>query len=298
LSEAKGMDRKMKKSKKTFWMFVLPMLIPFIIVVIIPTINGLYYSLTDWNGIGKQANFIGLKNYITIFTSDKEFFNAFRFTAIFSVFGIVLINFIGFSLALLVTRKIKGVNFMRGAFFMPNLIGGVLLGFIWQFIFTQGFEAVGKALNVEWLSGWLAETETASLAILIVVVWQLSGYMMLIYVAQIQNVSNSVIEAATIDGATPFGVITKIIIPLARPAFTIGVFLTLSHTFKLYDQNLTLTDGDPFRSTEMISLNIYNTAFDFDQFGLAQAKAVIFLIIVVAISVVQLYFSKKREVEM
>lgn len=288
----------MKKSKIKFWIFVLPILIPFIVVVLIPTINGLYYSLTDWNGIGKQAKFIGISNYISILTTDGDFFNAFKFTAVFSVMGIILINAIGFFLALLVTRKIKGVNFMRGAFFMPNLIGGVLLGFIWQFIFSQGLGSLGKLLHMKWLTGWLAETKTASIALLIVVIWQLSGYMMLVYIAQINNISNSVMEAATIDGASSFRIITKIIVPLTRPAFTIGVFYTLSYSFKLYDQNLTLTDGGPFKSTEMLALNIYNTAFDFNQFGVAQAKAVIFLLVVVTISVVQLYFNKKKEVEM
>lgn len=288
----------MKKSRWTFWLFILPMLIPFLLVVIYPAINGLYYSLTDWNGIGKDAEFIGLQNYITLFTNDEQFLHAFKYTALFSAAGIIIINVTGFMLGLLVTQKMKGVNFMRGAFFVPNLIGGVLLGFIWQFIFIQGFAAIGKTIGADWLIGWLSDTQTSTIALLIVVVWQLSGYMMLIYVAQFQQIPKSLIEAAMIDGASYIRRLFSIIIPLMWPAFTIGVFLMLSHTFKLYDQNLTLTDGDPFGSTEMLALNIYNTAFDFNQFGLAQAKAVVFLIVIVVISSLQLYFSKKREVEM
>ncbi|MDF2614492.1 MAG: carbohydrate transporter rane protein 1, family [Clostridia bacterium] len=288
----------MKKSKLTFWLFVLPLLIPFLMVVIWPAVNGIYYSLTDWNGIGKDANFIGLSNYVKILTSDAGFFSAFRFTAIFSAVCIVIINLMGFCLALLVTQKLKGVTFMRGAFFVPNLIGGVLLGFIWQFIFIQGFEAIGKLTGISGFSGWLSDTKTASIGLVIVVVWQLSGYMMLIYVAQLQSIPQSLTEAAQIDGASALRRLMSITLPLMRPAFTIGIFLTLSHTFKLYDQNLTLTDGDPYGSTEMLALNIYNTAFDFDRFGEAQAKAVIFLIIVVIISSIQLYFGKKKEVEM
>ncbi len=288
----------MKKSKRTFWLFILPMIIPFLVVVIIPAINGLYYSLTDWNGIGKEANFIGIQNYLTIFAHDEGFISAFRYTTLFSIAGIVIINLIGLMLGLLVTQKMRGVNFMRGAFFVPNLIGGVLLGFIWQFIFIQGFTSLGRATGMDWLLGWLSDTTTSSVALLIVVVWQLSGYMMLIYVAQLQQIPESLIEAAKIDGASYLRRLRSIILPLMQPAFTIGVFLMLSYTFKLYDQNLTLTDGDPYGSTEMLALNIYNTAFDYNQFGLAQAKAVIFLVVIVVISSFQLYFSKKREVEM
>lgn len=288
----------MKKSKITFWLFIAPLLIPFILVVILPAINGIYYSLTDWNGIGSQPNFIGFDNYVQILTKDPEFFAAFRFTALFAAVSIIIINVLAFLLALLVTQSIKGVTFMRGAFYVPNLIGGVLLGFIWQFIFIQGFDTIAKKWGIDWLAGWLAETHTSFLALVIVVVWQLSGYMMLIYVAQLQSIPMSLNEAAMIDGASRIKRLFKITLPMMRPAFTIGIFLTLSHTFKLYDQNLTLTDGDPYGSTEMIALNIYNTAFDFDRFGEAQAKAVIFLLVVVVISALQLYFSKRKEVEM
>jgi len=180
---------------------------------------------------------------------------------------------------------------------MPNLIGGILLGFTWQFVFVQIFSAIGKHFGIEWLQGWLSNTETGFIGLIIVVVWQLSGYMMLIYIAQIQNIPDSLLEAAQIDGANIFHRLKNIIIPLVAPAFTIGLFLTISNSFKLFDQNIALTNGGPANSTQMLALNIYNTAFMEGRFGVAQSKAVIFLIIVAGISLVQLKISKSKEIE-
>ena len=178
----------MKKSKKGFWLFIAPALIAFTIVQIIPTFMGIGYSFTDWDGISKTKHFVGLSNYITILTNDLLFRKAFVFTLLFSVCAVISVNVIGFALAMLVTQKIKGSNFLRGVFFMPNLIGGILLGFTWQFIFVQVFEAIGKKLDIAWLQGWLTDQKTGFLGLLIVVTWQLSGYMMMIYIAQIQNI--------------------------------------------------------------------------------------------------------------
>ena len=206
-------------------------------------------------------------------------------------------NLIGFLLATLVTQRIKGVNFLRGIFFMPNLIGGILLGFTWQFIFVQVFEAIGKKLGILWLRGWLTDQRTGFLGLLIVVTWQLSGYMMMIYIAQLQNIPEDVLEAAELDNAVGWNRMRYIILPLMMPAFTIGLFLSISNAFKLFDQNLSLTAGGPVNSTQMLALNIYTTAFGENRFGLAQAKAVIFMIVVMAISVIQLSITKRREVE-
>lgn len=288
----------MEKSKLGFWTFVLPSLIPFIMVVLIPAVWGLGYSLTDWNGISKDVNFIGFNNYITIFTGDKDFVRAFLFTTIFAICAVIGVNLVGFLLALLVTSKVKCSTLMRGVFFMPNLIGGILLGFTWQFIFVQAFGAISKSLHISLLANWLSTPLTGFFGLLIVVIWQLSGYMMIIYIAQIQSISESLIEAAEIDGASKLQKLRTIIIPLVAPAFTIGIFLSLCTCFKLYDQNLALTNGGPFNSTEMLALNIYNSAFKYNALGIAQAKAVIFLIIVSAIGLTQLYISKKKEVEM
>lgn len=288
----------MKKSKVGFWLFLMPSLVAFTMVVLIPAATGLGYSLTDWNGISGSVSFVGMQNYAHIFTDDPDFLRAFLFTALFALCAVISVNLVGFGLALLVTSKIKMKNLMRGIFFMPNLIGGILLGFTWQFIFVQAFGALSKATGMKWLDGWLSNPTTATIALLIVVTWQLSGYMMIIYIAQIQNIPDNLIEAAEIDGANAFQKLGRVILPLVAPAFTIGLFLSLSTCFKLYDQNLALTNGGPFNSTEMLALNIYNSAFKYNQLGVAQAKAVIFLIVVSAIGLTQLYFSKKKEVEM
>lgn len=288
----------MKQSKLGFWAFALPAFIPFVMVVVIPAVWGLLYSFTNWNGISEEVKVIGFSNYIEIFTNDKGFGNALVFTTVFSACAVVGVNLIGFLLALLVTAKVKFATLMRGVFFMPNLIGGILLGFSWQFIFIQAFGAISKATGIKFLSGWLSDPGTSFIGLLIVVIWQLAGYMMIIYIAQIQNIPDSLIEAAEIDGANYFQKLKCVIFPLVAPAFTIGLFLSLSTCFKLYDQNLALTNGGPYDSTEMLALNIYNSAFKYNELGQAQAKAVIFLIIVAALGLTQLHFSKKKEVEM
>lgn len=288
----------MKQSKWVFWIFLFPCLLTFSLTVLIPAVTGMYYSLTDWNGIGKNANFIGLSNYISIFQNGGDFGTAFIYTLTFTLICVVLVNLLAFMLALLVTQKIRGRNILRSIFFMPNLIGGILVGFVWQFIFTQVFNSIGKNFNLPFLMNWLSTKNTATMALMVVVIWQMSGYMMLIYIAQIQNIPDSLLESAEIDGATSFQKLRYIKIPLMAPAFTIGLFLTLSNCFKLYDQNLTLTNGGPSNSTEMVAMNIFKTAFTRNELGLAQAKAVIFLLVVAAITLTQLYFNKKREVEM
>ena len=287
----------MKKSKSGFWICVLPALICFAMVVLIPAITGLLYSFTDWNGMNKPVSFAGLENYRGLI-SDKVFWRDFLYTAEFSVVAVILVNLLGFALALLVTQKIRGANLFRTVFFMPNLIGGILLGFAWQFVFTQGFNYLGKSLNISWLQGWLSTPFTSTVGLMIVVVWQQAGYMMIVYIAQLQSIPDNLIEAAEIDGAGRLQRLKNLILPLCMPAFTIGFFLTLSGTFRLYDQNLALTNGGPYGSTQMVCKNIYRTAFGENDLGRAQAKALIFVIVIAIVSLTQLYCSKKMEVEM
>ncbi|SCY82620.1 carbohydrate ABC transporter permease [Alkaliphilus peptidifermentans] len=286
----------MKQSKLWFTLFIAPILFAFIVVVIVPMIVGIYYSFTDWDAI-RTGSWVGFDNYARVF-KDKDFFNSFVFTTKFAIISVISINIIGFILALLVTQDHKISNFLRSVFFLPNLIGGLILGFIWQFIFTRGFDAVGKLMGIEFLQGWLSDTTTGFWGLVILMSWQMSGYMMVIYIAALQNIPQSLLEAADIDGANSWHKLKHITIPLVAPAFTVGVFLALSCSFKLYDQNLALTGGGPYNSTQMLALNIYNTAFRFRDFGGAQAKAVIFLLIVAAITLTQVYIGKKREVEM
>lgn len=288
----------MKKSRLWFCFFIGPILIAFLMVVIIPAVLGIYYSFTNWNGIENKVNFIGLANYIDILKKDSGFLQAFIFTAKFSAVSVVMINLIGFSLALLVTRGMKVSNILRSIFFMPNMVGGLILGFIWQFIFTKAFDSVGEKLGWDFLTGWLSTTGTGFWGLVILMSWQMSGYMMVVYIAALQGIPENLKEAAEIDGANGFQKLVNITIPLVAPAFTVGLFLTLSNSFKLFDQNLALTAGGPYNSTQMIALNIYNSAFVYNKFGIAQAKAVLFLITVAVITLTQLSFSKKKEVEM
>ncbi|MTK10902.1 MAG: sugar ABC transporter permease [Clostridiaceae bacterium] len=288
----------MKKSKLWFSFFVGPILIAFLLVVIMPALLGIYYSFTDWNGIENKAAFIGVANYLEIFKKENGFLQAFIFTAKFSIVSVFMINLIGFGLALLVTRGMKGSNILRSIFFMPNMVGGLILGFIWQFIFTKAFDAIGIKLGLDFLRGWLSTTGTGFWGLVILMSWQMSGYMMVVYIAALQGIPENLLEAAEIDGANSFEKLINITIPLVAPAFTVGLFLTLSNSFKLFDQNLSLTGGAPYGSTEMLALNIYSSAFVYNKFSLAQAKAVVFLIAVAAITLTQLSFSKKKEVEM
>lgn len=282
----------MKRSKLTFWGFLAPCLVCFIGVVMIPTLMGLYYSFTDWNGVAKAPSFIGFENYLKVF-HDSQYWYSFGYTALFTVCAVLLINGFGFGLALLVTQKFKGATFMRGIFFMPNLVGGLLLGYTWKFIFTKIFPAT----NIPILGNWLADNKTGFIGLLILMVWQMSGYMMIIYIAGIQNIPDSVMEAASLDGAVGLKKLFKITIPMVAQSFTIGLFLILSNSFKLFDQNMSLTGGNPNHKNEMLALNIYNSAFNSNQMGEAQAKAMIFFVTIAIFSIIQLTITKRAEVE-
>lgn len=286
----------MKNRSVSFWLFIIPTLSALALVVFIPFIYGFFFSFTDWNGLTANE-FVGFSNYIEVF-KDQNFLNALWFTVKFAIVSIILVNIVGLGLALLVTQKFKSSNVLRTVFFMPNLIGGLILGFIWQFIFVSAFDAVGSALGVGALQGWLSTPETGFWGLVILNVWQYGGYIMIIYIAYLQNVPQELLEAAEIDGANAFQRFWRVKFPLVAPAFTISLFLTLSNAFKMYDQNLALTNGGPFRSTEMMAMNIFNTAFSEYDMALAQAKAVIFFLIVAAVALTQVYYNKKKEVDL
>ena len=290
------MNKKLGKNGLFFWLFLAPVLIALIMVVVIPLLYGVYYSFTNWDGINTPV-FAGISNYMQLL-GDEGFRNALWFTTKFAVVSIVLINAIGLGLALLVTQKLKGSNIMRTVFFMPNLIGGLILGFIWQFVFIQGFDAIGQAVGTEALQGWLSTTRTGFWGLVILTAWQMSGYIMIIYIAHLEGIPEDLVEAAQIDGANVFQRFRHIIFPLVAPAFTVSMFFTLSNSFKLYDQNLSLTGGAPYNSTQMVAMNIYNTAFLENKMAYAQSKALVFFIIIAVISLTQVYYNKKREVEM
>ena len=280
-----------KAIKRWSPLFVLPTFLAFTIGFIIPFIEGLYLSFCQFTTV-KNAKFTGFGNYKKIF-SDLTFLSSFKFTVLFAVASIVLINVIAFALALLLTRKLKGTNIFRTIFFMPNLIGGIVLGYIWQILINCVLSIVGQPL--------LALNSSAGYwGLIILMCWQQIGYMMIIYIAGLQNVSDDLLEAAQIDGATPWQTLWKVKLPMVMPSITICVFLTLTNSFKLFDQNLALTGGDPNHMTEMLALNIYQTFYaraGAQWKGLGQAKAVLFCLLVIVISVLQLRATRKREVQ-
>ncbi|WP_286138250.1 sugar ABC transporter permease [Bacillus sp. AFS055030] len=278
--------------------FVGPAFLVFAALVLIPFLMGLYYSFTNWNGVVGNIQYVGFDNYKYIFTQDADFKRSFIITTKYTFFAVILTNLIGFGLALLVTKGLKTRNILRTIFFLPNLIGGLLLGFIWQFIFNKGLTSLGAALGIDSLMQSLLGTANGAFwAIIIVAIWQGAGYIMIIYVAALQGVPQELIEAAQVDGADRFTTLRKIIIPMVAPAVTVCLFLTISWSFKVFDQNLSLTGGGPFKSTEMLALNIYTEAFVNNRYGLGEAKAIVFFVVVAAISILQVYITKKREVE-
>ncbi|MFT4416241.1 carbohydrate ABC transporter permease [Fredinandcohnia humi] len=286
----------MRNRNLWYWLFLAPTLVALGVVVILPLIVGTYYSFTDWNGI-KINEFVGFEHYKNLI-QDEEFRASLWFTVKFSVVSIFLINLFGLSLALLVTQKLKSNKILRTIFFMPNLIGGLILGFIWQFIFMKVFASIGDLTGILGLKGWLSTDTTGFWALVILMSWQMSGYIMIIYISYLESVPQELLEAAEIDGANSLQRFWNVTFPLVAPAFTVSLFLTLSNSFKLYDQNLSLTGGGPYNSTQMVAMEIFKTAFSENNYAYGQAKAIVFFIIVAVISLTQVYINKKREVEM
>ena len=281
-----------KAIKRCAPILVLPTFLAFTIGFIVPFFQGLYLSFCQFT-TAKNAKFIGFDNYIRVF-QDETFLDSFGFTVMFAVVSILSINIIAFALAMILTRdKLKGTNVFRTVFFMPNLIGGIVLGYIWQILINCVLSIVGEPL--------LALNSTAGYwGLIILMCWQQIGYMMIIYIAGIQNVPEALVEAAAIDGATSWQTLVKVKLPMVMPSITICVFLTLTNSFKLFDQNLALTAGEPNHATEMLALNIYNTFYaraGAQWKGLGQAKAVVFCILVIVISLIQFKATHSKEVQ-
>ena len=280
------MEKALKKSAP---IFILPTLIAFTIGFIVPFIQGLYLSFCQFTTVS-NATWVGLTNYKAAFT-DTTFGHSFIFTVLFAVVSILSINILAFALAVLLTQQLKGTNIFRTVFFMPNLIGGIVLGYIWQILINCVLTIVEKPL--------LALNSSAGYwGMIILMCWQQIGYMMIIYIAGLQNVPPELTEAAEIDGAGRWQVLRNVTIPMVMPSITICLFLTLSNTFKMYDQNLALTNGAPSGKTEMVALNIVNSMFaEVGAEGVGQAKAVIFVVVVVVIAMFQLRTTRAREIE-
>lgn len=282
----------MEKSIKKFWpVFVLPTLAAFIIGFIWPFLWGIGLSFCKFTTV-KSVEFVGLDNYFKIW-QDDTFIHAFFFTTAFTIVSTVLINVLGFTLALLLTRKIRGTNIFRTVYFMPNLIGGVVLGYIWQTLLNGLLTVLEKPLIT-------LDATYGFWGIVILMCWQQIGYMMIIYIAGLQNVPPDLIEAARIDGATSRQVLTRVKIPMVMPSITICTFLTLTNSFKLFDQNLSLTGGEPAKASQMLALNIYDTFYarsGAQWKGIGQAKAAVFFLAVVVIALIQLRLTRSKEVQ-
>ena len=281
---------------KNFAIFGLIPLMIFALVLVTPFIRGIFYTFTDWNGF-EYEEFVGLANYEASL-ADETFWKAIWMTFGYVGASLVLVNLVGFGLALLVTIPMRGANILRTAFFVPNLIGGVILGLIWQFLFDQALPTISENLSLPiFQENWLLTPETAFWSLVIVTVWQMSGYMMIIYVTGLMSIEKDVLEAALIDGSTGWRTLTQIKIPLMASAFTISLFLTLRNTFMAYDVNLALTGGGPYRSTELISLHVFKEAFGFGFFGTGQSQAVLMFLIIAVAAITQVIISKRTEVQ-
>lgn len=294
------------KRRLTEALFLFPTLFAFLMIIVIPFVLGIYYSFTDWDGLRTLVSFVGLKNYEAIFR-EPAFLHSALVTLQYTVLNVAMVNVVSFLLSLLVTSQVRGRNLYRAGFFIPNLIGGIVLGSIWQFIFNSTLPSLGKSLGIAALStSLIANKSTVILALSIVSTWQYAGYIMMIYVAAIQGIPQGILEAAQVDGAGYGTRIRRILIPMMANAFTISLFLTLINSLKMFDINVALTNGGPsglfmgkaINMSEFLAMNIYNTAFKYARMAEGQAKAVIFFLALVIISFFQVSYNKSKEVEM
>ena len=285
-----------KRNAKKFLKFATIPLSIFTVVLVVPFLNGFYYTFTNWDGF-EATKFVGISNYTKSF-QDPTFWSTLRFTSLFVVVSLIAVNVVAFGLALIVTSKLRSRNILRTFFFVPNLIGGVILGVIWQFIFNSALVSLANKYDWElFKESWLQDTNKAFWALIIVTVWQSSGYMMIVYITGLVSIETEVLEASQIDGASPMRTLLAIKVPLMAQAFTIALFLTLRAGFMAYDVNVALTGGGPFRTTELISMHIFQDAFLNGNFGTGQSKAVIMFLMVAIAALVQVSISKRYEVQ-
>lgn len=277
-------------------MFAGPAALLFCAVVVGPFFYGLYLAFTSWDGVSKTKPFMAWQNYVSTW-ADTVFWQSLWRTLIYSVISVVLINIVAFLLAYLVTNGIKGQNFFRAGFFIPNLIGGIVLGYVWKFVFNRAFVAIGEALGNSNTTSLLSTPNGALFCLILVSVWQYAGYMMLIYVAGFMGVDKSLKEAALIDGCSQSKAMWHVIIPLMRASFVQCIFLSTTQCFMVYDLNLSLTNGEPFGSSVLAAMQVYNKAFVYKNYGVGQAEALVLFIVCAVVGMLQVYFGKKGEVE-
>lgn len=282
----------------TYTLFVLPAVLFFSLVILVPFVRAIIFSFQDWNGISSEIKWAGLDNFRHIL-SDTGYYKSFVFTLKFVAISTLLLNVVGFFLAVILNMALKSRNILRTIFFMPHVIGPLLIGFIWQFIFTEMFAELG--IWTGWslfMKSWLSLPAYSFYALVIVTVWHTAGYLMIIYLAALQGVPHDLLEAAEIDGANHWQKLRSIILPLVRPAVTICLFLAISSGFKVFDLNFALTKGGPFGTTESIALHIYFDAFEKNNYTLASAKSVVFFWVLASVTLIQVFVMKRKEVEM
>lgn len=286
------------KEQMVFVSFVAPVVILILITAEIPFLMSLYYSFTKWNGISKNISFIGLRNFQELFTTDMEFLKSFWFTIKYSVLNIAVTNVIALLLAIVLTRTLKLANVLRAAFFVPNIVSLVIIGFIWKFIFSGAFSSLHELLPLGFLEwSWLGTPDLAFYSVVFVGIWQSVGFYMMIYITGLTSIPSDLNEAAAIDGAHGVQQFFKITLPLLMPSLTVSFFLSISNSLKVFDTIFTLTFGGPGKSTTSVTMDIYNEAFVNNRFGYATAKSLIFVLFILLITLVQVKFFKNREVE-
>ena len=289
---------KTARSYREFFVFVAPAMIFILLAAIIPFLMSLYYSLTKWNGVGKNIKFIGLDNFIELFTTDTGSLNPFCLRCCTVSLNVILTNVIAITLAVILTKGLKSKAVLRAAFFIPNIISLVIIGFIWKFVFTRVFDALYEATHwslFQW--SWLGDQHLAFISILLVSVWQSVGFYMMIYITGLQSIPSELNEAASIDGVEGLKRFFKITLPLLMPSLTVAFFLTIANSLKVFDIIYTLTFGGPGGATTSITMDIYNEAFVNNRFGYATAKSLLFVVLILLITILQVKFFKSKEVE-
>lgn len=287
----------MKIKKRWYVLFTAPLMLMFFIIMVVPFITGIGYSFVSWDGLAKSEKiFVGLSNYTKLF-SDTQFLASIVRTTVFTLVTVLIVNILALAFALLVTTKLKVRNIARTMLFLPYLIGGLILGYIWQYVLGEAMTSLSEMTGMETLFfNWLVDKDFAFYAMIVVATWQMAGYMMIVYIAGLESISDDVIEAAQTDGAGFWQTLLHVKLPLLMSSVTICLFLTLSNCFKIYDVNVSLTGGGPNNSTEMVSMNIFNEIFTKSNFGYGQAKAVLFFVIVAIITLIQVKVTKDKEV--
>lgn len=277
-------------------LFMAPALVLFVTIGIVPFLGEIWYSFTNWDGIHGSYDFVGINNYIKVF-NDARYWTSMWFTLRFAFFVVIFTNTIGFIWAYGITKAVPLRNVMRAGFYIPRIVGGVILGFVWRFIFQNLFPVIGKSLGVPWFSqAWFTTAQSSFWAMVIVMTWSMSGYMMVIYIAGLTSISRDYLEVAKIDGARAFHVLRYIIFPLIMPSVTQCLFLSTVNSLRIYDLNISLTNGNPFRLSEAVTMNVYQTAFSSNQFGLGASKALTLVAVIALISLIQVAITSRREV--